>query len=500
MAKGNPNDASKKLNFVAKVYDPTAKAYRPIYILPDATDKVQGGVYLSDSVSASDAAATGVVAATPKAVKSANDNANNRLSKTTTTAQTVASAVTFTGQITANGGVKGDLTGNADTATKLKTARTFSVKAGANGTAGTGSFDGSGNVSITIPTIDGTAITGTVPLSSIPQGALERLVRVADQAARFKLTTSNVQLGDSVLQLDTGVMYVVVDEANLSSAAGYQEYKASTALNASHAASADSATKATNADNATKATKDSAGNTITSTYVKSLSASGRTVTYTKGDNTTGTFTTQDTTYSAFAGATSSAAGKAGLVPAPAAGSQVKFLRGDGTWQTAGAVTGVKGNTETSYRTGNVNITPANIGALSLAGGQLTGELQSVGIVPVANNTSNLGSTSFKWANVYATTFNGNATTATTASRVNKTLALTGNVTGSVSLNADGQANLATTLANSSVITSKINDSAVTTAKIANSAVTNAKLADDVGTVYVGSVEPTEEHIKLWVKI
>ena len=31
-------------------------------------------------------------------------------------------------------------------------------------------------------------------------------------------------------------------------------------------------------------------------------------------------------------ATDSAAGKAGLVPAPAAGAQGKFLRGDGTWQ------------------------------------------------------------------------------------------------------------------------------------------------------------------------
>lgn len=33
------------------------------------------------------------------------------------------------------------------------------------------------------------------------------------------------------------------------------------------------------------------------------------------------------------GATSMAAGKAGLVPAPAAGEQEKYLRGDGTWQT-----------------------------------------------------------------------------------------------------------------------------------------------------------------------
>ena len=32
-------------------------------------------------------------------------------------------------------------------------------------------------------------------------------------------------------------------------------------------------------------------------------------------------------------ATSSTAGKAGLVPAPAVGAQAKYLRGDGTWQT-----------------------------------------------------------------------------------------------------------------------------------------------------------------------
>ena len=40
----------------------------------------------------------------------------------------------------------------------------------------------------------------------------------------------------------------------------------------------------------------------------------------------------DTTYVAFSGATSSAAGTAGLVPAPAKGAQAKYLRGDSTWQ------------------------------------------------------------------------------------------------------------------------------------------------------------------------
>lgn len=63
------------------------------------------------------------------------------------------------------------------------------------------------------------------------------------------------------------------------------------------------------AASATKATQDSAGQQINKTYIKALSASGKTVTYTKGDGTTGTITTQDTTYTA---ATTS---KAGLMSA-----------------------------------------------------------------------------------------------------------------------------------------------------------------------------------------
>lgn len=60
-----------------------------------------------------------------------------------------------------------------------------------------------------------------------------------------------------------------------------------------------------NAASATKASQDSTGQPIHSTYLKGLSVSGRTITYTKGDGKTGTLTTQDTTYAA---ATASAAG------------------------------------------------------------------------------------------------------------------------------------------------------------------------------------------------
>lgn len=42
--------------------------------------------------------------------------------------------------------------------------------------------------------------------------------------------------------------------------------------------------------------KDGLGGNIAETYIKALSVSGRTITYTKGDETTDTITTQDTTY------------------------------------------------------------------------------------------------------------------------------------------------------------------------------------------------------------
>lgn len=58
------------------------------------------------------------------------------------------------------------------------------------------------------------------------------------------------------------------------------------------------AATATTAYSATKATQDSAGQQIDTTYIKGLSVSGRTITITKGNNTTTTITTQDTTYAA----------------------------------------------------------------------------------------------------------------------------------------------------------------------------------------------------------
>ena len=55
-------------------------------------------------------------------------------------------------------------------------------------------------------------------------------------------------------------------------------------------------------------------------------------TYSLGKDVPANAVFTDHTYSKMTAATASAAGKEGLVPAPAAGAQGKFLRGDGTWQ------------------------------------------------------------------------------------------------------------------------------------------------------------------------
>lgn len=233
-----PNGEDKRLNFTFKIWDAQANAYRPVYIAPDGTDTVQGDVKLSDATNSTLNAASGMTAATPAAVKAVADIAANKLDKVAGADQTVASAVTFNNAITAQRGITvptgqfftGNLTGNATTATTLQTSRQISVKIG-NGTAGTANFNGGANAAITIPQVDASVVTtGTLPLSVLPQGALERLVKVADEKARFALTTGDVQLGDSVLQIDTDTMYIVIDTAQLNNGAGYEEYAAGTAV------------------------------------------------------------------------------------------------------------------------------------------------------------------------------------------------------------------------------------------------------------------------------
>lgn len=100
------------------------------------------------------------------------------------------------------------------------------VKGALDGKSDTGHTHGNSDIT----SLDASKITsGTIDIARLPAGALERLVTVADQTARYALTTSDVQLGDTVKQLDTGVMYIVTDESKLNSADGYTEYTAGSA-------------------------------------------------------------------------------------------------------------------------------------------------------------------------------------------------------------------------------------------------------------------------------
>ena len=70
---------------------------------------------------------------------------------------------------------------------------------------------------------------GIIDIANIPKAALERLTIVADDTARFALTTATVQTGDTVKVTSTGRMYYIIDDTKLNQEAGYTEYSAGTA-------------------------------------------------------------------------------------------------------------------------------------------------------------------------------------------------------------------------------------------------------------------------------
>lgn len=322
-------------------------------------------------------------------------------------------------------------TDNAPTATKLQAARTIALSGAVTGSASS-DFGSNITISTTLANFDASKITsGTINIDRLPKAALERMVVVADDTARFKLTTATAQVGDTVKVTATNKMYLVKDDSKLNTEDGYEPYTASSASSVpwsgvtgkpstfappTAAASTLGGVKVGymtsgknyklqvdaygNAfvnvpwtDNNTtynQATADTLGlvkigySSSGKNYAVSLDSNGKmyvNVPWTD-NNTTYTQATSDnlglvkigysangknypvvldgsgkmyvnvpwtdtnTTYSNMGAATSSTAGKAGLVPAPAAGKQASFLRGDGTWVVPTNTTYAKANTST----------------------------------------------------------------------------------------------------------------------------------------------------------
>lgn len=333
-------------------------------------------------------------------------------------------------------------TDNAPTATKLRAARTIALSGAVTGSVSS-DFGDNVTISTTLANFDASKIaSGTISIDRLPKAALERLVVVADDTARFALTTATAQSGDTVKVASTGKMYLIKDESKLSSEDGYEPYMASQASSvpwsgvtgkpSTFTPPTSSATVLggikvgyTTSGKNYKVQLDSSGNAYVNVpwtdnnttyneatadtlglvkigYVSNgknyavLLANGKmyvNVPWTDS-NTTYTQATSDnlglvkigysangknypvaldgngkmyvnvpwtdtnTTYTNMGAASASAAGKAGLVPAPAAGAQAKYLRGDGTWQTPPNTTYSNMGGATSSAAGSAGLVPA----------------------------------------------------------------------------------------------------------------------------------------------
>lgn len=333
-------------------------------------------------------------------------------------------------------------TDNAPTATKLRAARTIALSGAVTGSVSS-DFGSNVTISTTLVNFDASKIaSGTISIDRLPKAALERLVVVANDTARFALTTATAQSGDTVKVTSTGKMYLIKDESKLNSEDGYEPYTASQASSvpwsgvtgkpSTFTPPTSSATVLggikvgyTTSGKNYKVQLDSSGNAYVNvpwtdnntTYNEAtadtlglvkigyasngknyavLLANGKmyvNVPWTD-NNTTYSQATSDnlglvkigysangknypvaldgngkmyvnvpwtdtnTTYTNMGAASASAAGKAGLVPAPAAGAQAKYLRGDGTWQTPPNTTYSNMGGATSSAAGSAGLVPA----------------------------------------------------------------------------------------------------------------------------------------------
>lgn len=85
----------------------------------------------------------------------------------------------------------------------------------------------------------------------------------------------------------------------------------------------------------------------------------------------------------------------GTTYGPGTSGQVLKSNGSSVYWDTSAVTGVKGNAESSYRTGNVNLTPANIGALALTGGTVSSSTFGTQITVERTGGANMAALGFK---------------------------------------------------------------------------------------------------------
>lgn len=181
---------------------------------------------------------------------------------------------------------------NADTANKLTNSRTILTNLGSTSSA---SFNGTANIT--------PGITGTLSIAHGGTGA----TTAAD--ARNNLGAAASNHSHNVVTTSVNGLMSAADKSKLDGIA----VNANKYTHPSYTAKS---------SGLYKITVDSLGHISTTTAVTKADITALGI---PGSDT-------NTTYSAFKGATSSAGGGAGLVPAPAAGASNRYLRSDGTWQ------------------------------------------------------------------------------------------------------------------------------------------------------------------------
>lgn len=267
-------------------------------------------------------------------------------------------------------------TDNAPTATKLQAARIIVLSGAVTGSVSS-DFGSNVTISTTLANFDASKIaSGTISIDRLPKAALERLIVVADDTDRFALTTATVQSGDTVKVTSTGKMYLIKDESKLNSEDGYEPYTASQASSVPWSGvTGKPSTFTPPTSSATVLGGIKVGYTTSGkNYKVQLDSSGNAYVNVPWTDT-------NTTYTNMGAASASAAGKAGLVPAPAAGAQAKYLRGDGTWQTPPNTTYSNMGGATSSAAGSAGLVPAP------AAGKQTSFLRGDGTWVVPTNTT-----------------------------------------------------------------------------------------------------------------
>lgn len=331
------------------------------------------------------------------------------------------------GQVQANTFI-GALSGNAATATKLQTARTI------NGT----SFNGSANIT--------TANWGTARNIGI----------VNSDGTGTAVTTSVNGSGNVNLKLPATIKATLTGNASTATTLANARTINGTSFNGSaNITTANWGTARTITIGNTGKSVNGSANITWSLSEIGAAASSHTHSYLplSGGTMTGTISSSKTTGTYLAGSQGTAV--------------INSTASDGSYTTL-----LKANSSNGKFTLSVYQTYMLLGYMSNktieAGNNNLDKslrfLEDGTLIPGASNVQNLGSSTTKWLNVYATTFtgnlSGNATTATTATKANqlttaRTIAISGGVTGTATaFNGTANITIPVTAVDASKLTNK----------------------------------------------